>query len=751
MKLPPGRGALEEEFICAGGFLIGEIGQMQLIIAEKPDQGAKLAAPWKHRKMPGYLEIAPNGMFPSGALITWAVGHVCELVPPEHYDARYKRWVLGDLPILPEKFIHQVSKSKQKQFSIIRNLARRSDVLEIIHAGDAGREGEYIVRIAVQLAGVHTKPMKRLWISSLTPRAVEEGFRNLKSEADTRALYYEAVSRSCADWLVGMNGSRVYTLLFKARGVKEVFSTGRVQTPTLALIVAREKEISSFKPEPFWEVRATFKMGDAAEAYEGTYFRYRTASAEEGERTTRLQSEQEAIELAQQCAAGESARVQHVETERKTFQPPLLFNLSSLQAVANQLYKFSPSHTLATLQQLYLDGYVSYPRSDATVVTPDEAKQFPSILRQLSRQHSFASSFPLPHASIANNRRYVNASKVSDHYAIIPTEVVPDVHKLKADQRKLYELVAMRLIAAHYDAAVVDYAQLVTGVGTLPHLFMTKGKTVVEEGWHKVIKVGKEDEEDVKLPAVREGEQGAVEQIEIRVGKTQPPKRYTEGQLITLMKTAGKQIGDAELEKVLAQTEGLGTEATRAGIIAVLKDRTYIEVRKNMVFATPKGIMLIEALGDSVLASAAMTARWEQKLRAVGQGDESPVTFMQEARELTAELVRSALEQARTWNVTKAPAAATKLLGACPICSGEVALDGAAQRYRCMSKSRCPFSVSQRIMGKTLTETQVQRLLAQGTTALIRGFSKDGRKFDARIVWDAANQKVRFSFVDPNK
>jgi len=717
---------------------------LKLIIAEKPDQGAKLASPFKNKKQQGYIEISPNDTFPKGALITWAVGHICELVPPEEYDPSLKKWSLDSLPILPEKFRHRVSTSKAKQFQVIKSLLTRSDVDEIVHAGDAGREGEYIVRIAVQLSGVN-KPMKRLWISSLTPKAVEQGFLNLKSEEDTRYLYYEAVSRSCADWLVGMNGSRVYSLLFQRRGIREVFSTGRVQSPTLALIVAREKEIQNFKPEPFWELKAKFLMKDTK--YVGTWFR--------GEQS-RFPSRDEAENVRSNCE-NKLAAVKEIESERKEFQPPQLFNLSSLQAVANQIYKYSPQNCLNALQQLYLEGYISYPRSDSAYVTPEEAKQFPDILSKLSRQDMFKDYFPLPIQSIANNKRFVNAAKVSDHYAIIPTEVVPQISRLKPEERNLYELIVKRLLAAHYDKAIIDYSRLITSVGER-ETFLTKGKLIVQEGWRKVLyeQDSKEDAEMDVLPPLEQGDTGTVEELIVKEGKTQAPKRYTEGQLITLMKTAGKHLEDTELEKILEKTEGLGTEATRAGIISVLKDRNYIEVKKNMVYATSKGIMLIDALGNSILASAEMTAKWEQRLHEVGQGKASPQSFMEQARKLSQKIIDDAIQSSRTWTFTaktletKTPSEKNDKdsdslgLGRCPKCTEEVLDTGAA--YSCSAKPRCDFSFSKKVLGKTITETQIKKFLEKGKTNLIKGFKKGEKTFEAALVWKKEEGKVGFEF-----
>jgi len=579
---------------------------VKLIIAEKPDQGLKLAAPFSPKKRDGYVEIPPQPMFPGGALLTWAVGHLCELLSPEEYDPSWKRWSLQTLPILPDRFQHKVSKSKWKQFKIVKELIHKREVDEIIMAGDAEREGEAIIRIILTVAKCN-KPLKRLWISSLTPKAVQNGFENLLEEKQTRSIYHEALSRSCADWLIGMNASRAYTLLLQQKGVSDVFSTGRVQTPTLALIVKRELEIENFQSKPFWEVLATFNMD--GKMYKGKWHK-------DGE--SRLEDPELAKKIVQFCN-GKDARIDTIEKERKEFLPPFLFNLSSLQATANSMYKFSPQKTLEIAQKLYVKGIISYPRSDSSFVTKEEASMFPETLQKLSQYSAFKEYFPLPFQSVMNNKRVVNDKKVTDHYAIIPTEQVKDPSKMSPEEEKIYSLIVKRLIAAHYDKAIFDYTTIHTLVEERA-TFLSKGKEEVQSGWRKVIYGNKKekdsDEDEQDLPSLQDGEKGFVHEVKVKDGKTQPPKRYTEGQLITVMKTAGKHLDDGELTKVLNKTEGLGTEATRAGIIGVLKDRKYIEVRKNQVFATNKGKLLIQSIGPSILASPEMTAKWEQIGRA---------------------------------------------------------------------------------------------------------------------------------------
>jgi DNA topoisomerase-3 len=714
---------------------------MKVIIAEKPDQGATLASIFQTKKHQGYIEIFPNELFPKGAYMTWAVGHLFQLAPPEHYRPEWKQWKLETLPIIPERFQYEVEKSKAKQFKVIKELLLKPEVTEIIHAGDAGREGELIVRNIINMCGVK-KPMRRLWISSLTPKAIYEGFKQLLDESETRNLYYEAYARACADWIVGMNASRIYSILLKQKGMNDVFSAGRVQTPTLALIVKREKEIENFKSEPFWEVFATFNMD--GKQYEGKWVK---------DNESRLKDEELARKIAEFCK-NKQAEVKDVKTERKTFQPPLLFNLSSLQATANKLYQFSPKKTLDVLQSLYQKGIVSYPRSDSNYVTKGEAETFPDILQKLSKFPEYKDLFPLPNPSIVHNKRYVNEKKVTDHYAIIPTEQVTDPNKLSNDERKIYDLVVRRLIAAHYEQAVFDYTTIITLVDKRAE-FVSKGKQQIQEGWRKVI-FQQDDDDDVVLPNVDVGAKGYVERINVKEGKTQPPKRYTEGQLITLMKTAGKFLENEELEKVLTKTEGLGTEATRAGIITMLKERKYIEVKKNQVYATDKAKVLIEAIGDKILASPEMTAKWEQRLSEIGEGKASAASFMEQVKKLSAKIIQDAIEMSETWNFagldtesiqrTKSKATLGKPVGTCKLCGGTVIDKG--EFYGCANyaKTKCSFTISKMILGKKISQTNVKKLLQHGKTDVIKGFKKGEKTFDAYLVWDEQERKISFSF-----
>ncbi|MGG2054558.1 DNA topoisomerase III [Lysinibacillus pakistanensis] len=722
---------------------------MKIVIAEKPDQAVKLAAPFSYTKKTGFLEVKPNIYFPNGALITWAIGHLCELKAPEEYNSTWKKWTLETLPIIPDRFEYKVTKSKYKQFNVIKGLVKRPDIQEIIIGGDAGREGELIIRTILRVCGVK-KPMKRLWISSLTENAVKKGFSNLLPEEKTRDIYFEALSRSCADWLIGINTSRLYTVLLKKNGIKDVFSIGRVQTPTLALIVKREHEIANFKPEPFWEVEADFN-------FEGKILKAKWHK----NNISRVQEERQAIAIAHFCN-NKSVEISSIKKETKEYAPPLLFNLSALQATANKAYKFSPQYTLDILQKLYLKGLVSYPRSDSQYLTNEEAKTLPNILENLSKIDKYKNLLPPPTNSIMNNKRYVNEKKVTDHHAIIITEQFPNFSKLNSEEEKIYDLVVRQVIAAHYNHAVFSYTTIHSLVDKRAE-FISKGKVQIEEGWRKVIYHSKDNsstDEDELLPLLSENELGIVANTQVKKGETQPPTRYSEGNLITLMKTAGKHLEDDELEKILSKTEGLGTEATRAGIIGTLKDRNYIEIKKNQVFVTTKGMLLIEALGESILTSPLMTAKWEQRLSEIGEGNASPKVFMEQVKKLAYKLITDANEREKEWafdqnevdKITennpynKKYKKVKKVVGKCMLCGGSILDHGTFYGCSNYKTVNCKFTVSKKILSKTISQANLKKLLATGETDLIKGFKKGEKTFNAHLTWDIKMHKVNFKF-----
>lgn len=714
---------------------------MKLIIAEKPDQGLTLASVFKMKKQQGFIEILPNEIFTNGAYVTWAVGHVCQLVSPEQYDSGWKKWSLETLPMIPTQFQYEVTKDKAKQFNIIKKLVNDTRVTSIIHAGDAGREGELIVRNILRMTGCK-KPMQRLWISSLTPKSIKEGFQSLLAESDTRNLYYEAYTRACADWVVGMNASRLYSLLLQKSGFSDVFSVGRVQTPTLALIVKREHEIENFVSEPFWEVQAHFLVGE--KKYTGKW-------EKDGE--SRIKTKEMAEKIAAFCTK-KPVEISEVKAEKKEYMPPLLYNLSALQADANRKFKFPPKKTLDVLQKLYQKGIVSYPRSDSRYVTKGEAEGFPDTLKKIAGISEYGDLFPLPVETIVNNKRYVNDKKVTDHYAIIPTEQVPLMSKLSFDEKLLYDMIVRSLIAAHYGKSVSEYTTVTTLVDGRAQ-FLSKGKVELEQGWRKVIPQ-KEKDGEPELPHLVQGEQGIVKKVDVKESATQPPKRYTEGQLITLMKTAGKHIEDKELEKVLMKTEGLGTEATRAGIITMLKDRKYIDVKKNLVYANAKAKILIAAVGNQILASPEMTAKWEQRLKEISEGSASPKQFMEQTNKMVSHLINATATEAKEWLFSESDQDGfvprevkqkrVAKLGPCKKCDGSVIDKGTFYGCSNYNKTKCNFTISKKVLGKSITQQNIKKLLKDGLTDLIEGFTGKEKTFNAKLALDDQNHKLKFIF-----
>jgi DNA topoisomerase III len=768
---------------------------MKVVLAEKKQQAEKLATPFQTKDGKGYIEVLPNPLFPKGGYITWAMGHLFSLANPGDYDPKYKNWILEDLPILPETFKYILDKSKAKQYKIVKDLLNDSKVTEIIIGTDPGREGEAIGRIIVQMCGVK-KSMKRLWTSSLTVNAVQKAFHQLLPEAAKRPLYYEAQARAFADWLVGINSSRAFSLRLQERGLQGNFSCGRVQSPLLALIIDRELKIEAFQPKPFWEVFADFEFN--GNMIQGKW-------SKDG--IDRLDNHEQATALAEYCQ-GMPAKVEEIQTERKKFPPPLLFNLSALQTAANRRYQLAPDHVLEVCESLYLKEYISYPRTDSSYVTEEEALLFPDIIHKLGQLEPYRSLIPTPIKSLVTNRRFVNPDKVSDHYAIIPTEQIPVLDNLPKEERQIYDLIAKSLIAAHYDDSIVDYTRIITLVDN-KFSFVTNGKQVIAEGWRKVTDSHDEEnnEDDIQLPAHHVKEPGITKETTVKDGMTVPPKRYTEGDLINLMKTAGKTLEDSDLEKILNETQGIGTESTRASIITTLKKREYITITKNMVYSTAKGRMLIQAMGECVLTSAALTGKWEQKLHQIGEGKVAHEPFIAQAKLLAKKIVEDSFESVQKASLQVAadnkgqligctfkqvhPHPNTSLaqdevkdkaeskamlqtpstpvlngdrkghnqlqsngilkgnLGPCKLC-GEPVLDK-GKFYGCSAyiKTGCGFTLSKKILNVDIQPDHITALLNNGESGLIEGFTKTNQKpFNAALIWE--NGKLGFKTPSAN-
>ena len=707
---------------------------MRLIIAEKPSQAQKLAAPYPSKKRKDEIEISPCSRFPEGAIVVWAVGHLCELQEPSHYRPEWKSWKYEALPIVPDRFDYRISKGKSKPFYAIKKWLHDRSITDVIIASDAEREGEAIVRLILRLAG-NKKPLARLWISSLTEQAVDRGFSQLLPGEQTVPYYHEAMSRACADWLVGMNASRAYTTLLKTIGIEDVFSLGRVQTPTLALIVNREREIKQFVPEPYFEVEATLLKG------RNTFKAKYTIG-----KTTKLKTREEADAVVKRASG--SMTVKTIDKEEKIEQPPFWFSLSGLQAEAGKRFGFGAKKTLDIAQKLYTKGWISYPRTDSGFVTPDEATLFPQTKARLLKSAAYAGLRDVLTEDPSKNRRYVNAKKVSDHYAIIPTEACGDVARLGGDEAKLYDLINRRFLAAFAPAATLEKTTVDLLDGT--DLYRAKGTVVVRPGYRDVVEM---KSKDVELPQLTVGEELKEKKVDVLSKQTEPPKRYTEGALIMAMKVAGKQLDDEELIHIMKEVEGLGTEATRANIIDGLKKRGYVQLQKKELVPTDKGRLLIDVLGDSILASPAMTAKWEKRLHEIGQASASAAEFIEQAKKMSIHLVeeaKSRVEAANPEGYTiearrygkKGATRPKASFGVCPNCG-----KGLVEHPKFIGcsgyREGCRFTVSKQVLGVGLVKDELKQMI-NGGQSNVHTFKKGEKTFNASLYLEKG--ELRFEF-----
>ncbi|WP_191566071.1 type IA DNA topoisomerase [Metabacillus idriensis] len=702
-----------------------------LILAEKPDQGRKLAAPFPFVKKEGYLEIQKCSVFPDGANVTWAIGHLVELKNPDEYKDDWKKWRLETLPIIPDQFLYKVSKGKAKQFKIVKQLLKEAD--EIIIGTDPAREGENIARLLIMMAGANNKPVKRLWTSSLTENAIKKGFSELYDGSKTIHLFHEAQARQISDWLVGLNASRLYTLHLQKKGIRDVFSVGRVQTPVLKLIYDRQKEIENFKPEPFFELQASFKV-DKGEYKGKLKGRFKTSEELFAAVSPDINENQKTY----------VALVKSVDIAEKRVPSPKLHSLSTLQAKLNKQRKMSPSQVLKTAQSLYEKGYISYPRTDSQYITDEE---FSYIKANISHYQQ-AVSVSFNPVRFTPSKRYVDSKRVSDHYAIVPTEkkVSPAVfNSFSYEQKSAYEEIVKTTLGMFMDDYVYDETTITTSIGK--NDFISKGKTLKNAGWKSLYQKEAEEADDKKddqmLPAVVQGEE-AKASVGVKDGMTQAPKPYTLGQLITLMKTAGKHVEDKEMREALNSTEGLGTEATRSGIIDTLLMRKFIEVKKNEVFVTDKGVILCEAVEGTLLAKPEMTAKWEVYLKGIGSGEKSKDVFIETAKKFCFTLLDQASASMDKLEVKAQPAVETReKICFCPACKTGGILDRKTF-YGCSDyKSGCKQTFPKKLLGKSISASQIRQLCEKGKTNKLKGF-KGKKTFDASLVLKEG--KIEFSF-----
>lgn len=584
---------------------------MILCITEKPSVAQDIAAILgANVKRDGFWEG-------NNYKITWTFGHLCELKEPQDYTDLWRRWSLGALPMIPPRFSIKLKNDKgiEHQFAVIKQLV--SQASEVINCGDAGQEGELIQRWVLQLAGCKV-PVKRLWISSLTDDAISQGFNTLKPAADFNNLYLAGLSRAAGDWLLGMNATRLFSLKYSEPG--KVLSIGRVQTPTLALIVKRQQEIRNFKPEDFWELK--------------TVYRDVTFSSTKG----RYSAEADAAKILEEIRQL-PLTVTSVTKKAGKEAPPRLFDLTALQVECNKRWGWTADRTLQLIQTLYEKKVTTYPRVDTTYLPDDVYPKIPEILRKMTPYAPQTTPLLAHGAKIPKSKNVFDNSKVTDHHAIIPTGESPRM--LDGDEKLMYHLIALRFIAAFYPDCQFETTTVLASVGS--YEFKASGKVITNPGWRELFKSDKDEKTDSDkiLPPFTEGESGPHEPA-LQKGQTSPPKPYTEGTLLRAMESAGKTVDDETLREAMKEN-GIGRPSTRAAIIETLFRRHYIARERKNIVATEAGEALIELIEIELLKSAKLTGIWENKLRRIERGAYSATEFMQELKDMISDIVLKVL------------------------------------------------------------------------------------------------------------
>jgi DNA topoisomerase-3 len=717
-----------------------------LVVAEKPSVGRDLAA-----ALPGSFKQSKDKTHLVGDdyLVTWAVGHLVGLAPPDEYDPKLKKWRFADLPILPDQFklVPNDEKSK-KQLGAIHKLMKSDEVDRIVNACDAGREGELIFAYVYESAGVE-KPVKRLWLSSMTQGAIREAFERLRDGEEMKSLEAAARSRSEADWVVGMNATRAASIRLRA-AFDGAVSLGRVQTPTLALVARREEEIRDFKPEPYWLVEARF-AADEKRRYTGRYLGGK-----------RLPSADEAKGVVK-AVEGKPGEVTKLEKKEERERSQLLYDLTSLQRHANTLYGFSARRTLAAAQRLYEEHKaITYPRTNSRFLTGDLVAEIRPTAELVGHNPQYAKGAAyVTSLEKLPLGRVVNDAKVEDHHALIPTRSQHDLGRMDDDERRVYDLVAKRFLAIFHPDAVFERTRVETTVAE--HVFRTSGRVLLEAGWRAVYgeeALGERAQDDDSggdqlLPRLDQGERVDTLSVESLRKETQPPRRFTEASLLAAMETAGRDIEDVELREAMKDS-GIGTPATRAAIIERLIDVGYIEREGRALIATDKGMQVIRLLGAHPLTSPELTGDWEKRLGKIEHGEDSRGAFMSDIEGFTRETVAE-LDRLKDVRIERAN------LGPCPVCGRDVIEN--RKGYSCWSREDpgCGFVIWKRKAGKSLGADVARELIASlrasreagedpgvgRTEKQVTGFrGRSGRTFRAKlkIEQDAETGKWRVDF-----
>ncbi len=706
-----------------------------LIIAEKPSVARDIA------RVLGVTQKGTGCLHNKDYTVTWCFGHLVELVPPEHYHEHWKSWTLEALPMIPNPFELRASESGQDQYDLLSGWLNDSSFTRVINACDAGREGELIFGYVYELSK-STLPVERLWIASMTDEAIREGLENLQPGSAFDSLYQSARSRSQADWLVGLNGTRLITLLprlHQPEAIIPTLSIGRVQTPTLALVVSRDEARASFTPKTSWSMRAQFctLRGKHYEgmAHDAQMNAFVWASKDEATR---------AVERFR-ATSYDSARVTSCESKHVTRQPPEFFDLTSLQREANTQHGFSAQHTLDVAQSLYeRHKLLTYPRTDSKHITKDIAKTLMSRVKTLRRDPTLkelASSLTLDLKALTT--RLVDADKVSDHHAILPTTESIVRKALSPDELTLYHMVSRRMMAALSQPAHLQRTVLTTTWNEVA--FVSRGTQLIELGWMAFEKDSSTKKDDDALPSPLE--QGdVVSPLECRhvPSTTKAPARLTEASLLRAMETIGKSLEDDELKVAVTSSGGLGTPATRASIIETLIARKYIERKGKNLVSTATGKALIHALSAfPSLTNARMTGQWERGLEAIVEGRLTPEAFMEKVILLTRGMVDHFTRHPPTLTFPERESA-----GSCPKCGHTLHISPKAVWCSQLKSRSCDVMFSRTIAGKTLTSNQMSKLISARQLKTIKGFkSKAGKSFEAALELTCVEDTWTINFV----
>ena len=690
---------------------------MKVCIAEKPSVAREIASILgANSKKEGYYEG-------NGYAVTYTFGHLCTLLEPKDYKPHWKSWDLNNLPMLPERFTTKVTNDSgiKKQFSIIKTLFEKATL--VINCGDAGTEGELIQRWVINQCGYKGK-VKRLWISSLTQEAINEGFKNLRPSEHYDNLYYAGFSRAIGDWLLGLNATRLYTV--KYGGYKQVLSVGRVQTPTLAMLVNRFKEITNFKPQPYWELQTS---------YRNTLFNY-----EDG----RFLKKEDGQVLADKVKKSDFEIVSVTKKKGKEYAPKL-FDLTGLQVYCNNKFGFSADETLKIVQKLYEMKVVTYPRVDTTFLPNDIYPKISGILSKLTNYNQLTKE--LLGSKIKKSKRVFDDKKVTDHHAIIPTGIQGN---LQYNQQQVYDIITRRFIGVFYPDSEVSNTAVLAKAAEVP--FKTTGKEILTKGWRIVFEredntIKKELNQQSILPTFIKGEKGTHEPS-FTEKETKPPRNFSEASLLRAMETAGKQVDDDEMRELMKEN-GIGRPSTRASIIETLFRRKYIERKKKLVLPTQTGIDLINLIDNELLKSAELTGRWEKRLKEIERGEFKAGTFINNMKKMVDELVyevRSNKSNVRISHTqinkkTKQKKAVPKKLVAnkkCPKCDTGQLLKG-SKAFGCSNyNNSCDFLMPFQFLGKKISENQLLRLLDKKSTTNLKGFKTESGKVEGIIRLDEA-------------